>query len=128
VSDFDPERFVYVKIQDSVGPIDRSHKYEDELQEALTARGLGSITGGGSQLGDDGADGIPTIAFCGLDIDAANREAVLALLRDGLPNLGAPVGTEIHYTAGGIKLQDEFRPAGWAIGLPRSFLHPYFES
>jgi hypothetical protein len=127
VSDFDPERFVYVKIQDSVGPLERGDKYEDELQELLTDRGLGEITGGGSQLGEDNPDGTPTIAFCGLDIDAADRDAVVALLRERLPSLGAPAGTEVHYTASGAKLQDVLRRTGWVVGLSRTFLHPYFE-
>jgi len=105
VSDFDPERFVYVKIQDSVGPLDRGDKYGDDLQELLTDDGVGEITGGGSQLGDNNPDGTPTIAFCGIDIDAADRDAVVALLRERLPSLGAPEGTEIHYTARGAKLQ-----------------------
>jgi hypothetical protein len=127
VSDFDPERFVYVKIKDSVGPLGRGDKYEDELQELLTDRGLGEITGGGSQLGDDNPDGTPTIAFCGVDIDAPDRDAVVAFLREWLPGLGAPEGTEIHYTSSGAKLQDELRQTGWVIGFPRTFLHPYFE-
>jgi hypothetical protein len=127
VSDFDPERFVFVKIQDSVGPLVRGDKYEDELQELLADRGLGVITGGGSQLGEDNPDGTPTIAFCGLDIDAEHCDEVVALLRERLPSLGAPVGTEIHYTSSGAKLQDELRGTGWAIGLSRTFLHPYFE-
>ena len=62
VTEFDPERFVYVKIQDAVGPLDRGDKYEDGLQEALREQQLGEITGGGSQLGEDNPDGTPTIA------------------------------------------------------------------
>jgi hypothetical protein len=45
----------------------------------LADRGLGRIAGGGSQLGEDDPDGTPTIAFCGLDIDAADRDAVVVL-------------------------------------------------
>ncbi len=127
MNDFDPARFVYVKIQDPVGPLDRVDKYEDELQALLTDCGLGEITGGGSQLGENSADGSPTIAFCGVDIAAVDREAVVALLRVQLPSLGAPEGTEIHYTANGVKLQDEFRRSGWVIGQPRDLLHPYFQ-
>jgi hypothetical protein len=127
VSDFDPELFVYVKMQDAVGPLERGDKYEDALEQLLKDRGLGKITGGGSQLGEDNPDGSPTIAFCGLDIDATDRDAVVALLRERLPSLGAPAGTEIHYTSSGAKLQDELRLTGWVIGLSRTFLHPYFE-
>jgi hypothetical protein len=105
VSAFDPELFVYVKIQDAVGPLARGDKYEDALEQLLKDRGLGKITGGGSQLGEDNPDGSPTIAFCGLDIDATDRDAVVALLRERLSILGAPAGTEIHYTSSGAKLQ-----------------------
>lgn len=127
MNDFDPEHFVYVKTLDPVGPTDRGREYEDALEEMLAARGLGEISGGGSQLGENEPDGTPTIAFCGIDIDASDREAVVALLRDRLPSLGAPVGTEIHYTSEGERLQDELRSSGWATGLPRTFLHPYFQ-
>lgn len=127
MSEFDPERFLFVKINDSVDPLVRGDKYEDALQQLLADRGLGAITGGGSQLGEDSPDGTPTIAYCGLDIDAADRDAVVALLREQLPRLGAPAGTEIHYTSSGAKLRDELRRTGWVIGLSRTSLHPYFE-
>ena len=109
VIDFDPERFIYVKIPSSLGPLVRGDRYEDELHELLSVRGLGEITGGGSPLGEDDPDGTPTIAFCGLDIDAADRDGAVALLRERLPSLGAPAGTEIHYTSNGALLQDELR-------------------
>jgi len=127
VSDFDPERFIFIKIQGALGPLARGDQYEDPLGNALAQHELGEITGGGSQLGDDKPDGTPSIAFCGIDVDATDRDRTLALLRDQLASLRAPVGTEIHYTSSGARLQDDLTSSGWAIGLPRTILHPYFE-
>ncbi len=126
MSDFDAERFIYVKLPDAVSPLERGDKYEDPLGALLAKHGLGAVTGGGSQLGADRADGTPTIAFCGVDIEAVDRDAVRVLLRARLPGLGAPVGTEIHYTSGGDRLQDALGSAGWTLGGARTHLHPYF--
>jgi len=118
--------FVYVKIPESLGPLDRGAKYEDPIEEKLQRDSLGEITGGGSQLGDDGPDGAPTIEFCGIDIDLLELERGLSLLRDTLLELAAPEGTELHYEDGGEKLQDELSSDGWVLRRPRSFLHPGF--
>ena len=42
-------QFIFVKIPESIGPIDRGEKYEDPLIEFLKERErLGEVTGGGS--------------------------------------------------------------------------------
>jgi hypothetical protein len=118
--------FIYVKIPESLGPIDRGTKYEDPLDDRLRTGGLGEITGGGSQLGDEGPDGSRAIEFCGIDVDLTELERGLALLRDVLVELAAPTGTELHYEDDGVKLQDELSAKGWLLRRPRSFLHPGF--
>jgi len=123
---FEPDLFVYVKIPDSLGPIDRGAKYEDPLQVKLDEKGLGEVSGGGSQLGDERADGTRPIEFCGLDVDVTDLDGALVLMREALIGLGAPFGTELHYTRHGTKLQDELHPEGWVLEKPRSFLRPGF--
>jgi hypothetical protein len=118
--------FVYVKIPEDIGPVDRGDKYEDPLDQLLKTRALGEITGGGSQLGEKRPDGTQGIEFCGIDVQATLLEPTLALLRDALPGLGAPIGTELHYTRTGAKVKDAFGAAGWVIAQPREMLHPGF--
>ena len=128
VPDFNIEQFIYIKIPDSIGPIDRGEKYEDKLEALLAAQGLGSISGGGSSLGDPQPDGKRFIEFCGIDVDSTDRDKVRALLRDTLPTLGAPIGTELHYTMAGCRLQDELGDNGWLLEQKRTFLHPGFNT
>jgi hypothetical protein len=122
----EPTAFIYVKIPDGIGLVDRGNKYEDPLEQKLSDGGLGHVSGGGSQLGDPLPDGSRPIEFCGLDIDATDLVKALALLRAELPSLGAPDGTELHYTVGDTRLQDAYSQGKWALEQPRTFLHPGF--
>ncbi len=125
--DFDVEQFVYIKIPDAIQPLDRGAIFEDPIDAALRPGELGHVSGGGSLLGDTRPDGSRPIEFCGIDVDTTNRDAVLEILRKLLPDLGIPQATELHYTAGGAKLQDRFLGADWAVAEPRDFLHPGFD-
>jgi hypothetical protein len=87
----DGEHFFYVRIPESIGPLDRGDRYEVSLQDALTAMELGRITGGGSQLGAGG-----TIAYCGLDVIVTDHDRGLALIRETMRRLGAPATTVIE--------------------------------
>jgi hypothetical protein len=123
---FDPELFVYVVIPEAIGPIGRGEKYEDPLEEALSAAGLGSISGGGSQLSDERPDGTRVVESCGVDVNVADLGKALDLLRARLPSLGAPAGTELEYTREGVMLRDRLGADGWSIALPRTKVHPGF--
>jgi len=125
--EFDPELFVYIKIPEDVGPIDRGEKYEDPLEKHLAETGVGSVSGGGSQLGEERPDGTRPIAFCIIDVDVTDLEKALVVIRSELEILHAPVGTEIHYTHEGVQLQDELHQSGWLSAQPRTFLHPGFD-
>jgi hypothetical protein len=83
--------FFYVRIPESIGPLVRGDRYEDPLQEVLTAAELGEVTGGGSQLGDG-----DSIAYCGLDVVVTDRERGLAVIRETMERLGAPRTTVIE--------------------------------
>jgi hypothetical protein len=125
--EFDIEQFVYIKIPAPIQPLDRATLFEDPIDDALQPDDLGHVSGGGSLLGDALPDGTRPIEFCGIDIDTTDRAAVLEVLRELLPSLGIPLASELHYTAGGLKLQDRFLGTSWSIGESREFLHPGFD-
>jgi hypothetical protein len=83
--------FVLARFYEHVEPIDRGERYEDPLNEALEAAGIGRVTGGGSQLTEDGRIEFADIEIELVDLDAALQAAVAALER-----AGAPRGSEIH--------------------------------
>ncbi len=118
--------FVYIKIPEDIQPLARGDKYEDPLQERLSAQELGEVTGGGSQLGDNTPEGSPTIEYCGIDVDVRDLSAGLELLRSALRELNAPVGTELQYTINDQMLQDMLQPQGWLEQQPRADVHPGF--
>ena len=47
-SSLDPQLFVYVKIPGDIQPLARGERFEDPLDDALSASGLGQVSGGGS--------------------------------------------------------------------------------
>jgi hypothetical protein len=83
------QHFFYILIRESLGPIQRGEKYEDPLNDALGE--LGEITGGGSQLGDNGS-----IEYCGIDVVVNHREPGLNVIRQCLRQAGARDDTLIE--------------------------------
>jgi len=81
----------YVRIPVSLQPMERSERFEDPLNEALTVADLGEVAGGGSQLGEN-----DTIAYCGLDVVVKDRDRGLEVIRLVMRKLGAPEGTVIE--------------------------------
>ena len=71
-----PGHFVFAKIMDTVGPMERGTKYEDPLDRDLEAQGLGMVTGGGTQMAKDGG-----IEWVGIDIDLADLDRGIEVLR-----------------------------------------------
>lgn len=94
--------FVYVKIPEMLGPVDREDKYEDPLGEALTSAGLGEVTGGGTMLSSPNADGKREVKYCGIDVDLFDLERGLEFLKSELRGLGAPQGTALEFTLDGV--------------------------
>jgi hypothetical protein len=123
---WDPSLFIYVKIPGDIQPLVRGERFEDPLQTALAELGLGSISGGGSQLDDPYPDGRPRVEFCGIDVDVKDREKARAFLMKKLVELDAPPGTELHYTRDGAKLLDRYENGSWSEGLVRTVMHPGF--
>ncbi len=98
----DEPLFVFVRIPESLEPLERAEKYEDPLEESLTSSGFGVLTGGGAMLSAPDADGHREIEWCGIDIDLCNFDEGLNLIRRELTRLGAPKGTILEYTLDGI--------------------------
>jgi hypothetical protein len=98
--------FVYIKMPGDIDPLDRGERFEDPLEEALTREGLGTITGGGSQLSEPDDDGDRSVEFCGIDVDLYNVENGLALLRRELIHLEAPLGTLLLYELDGHEYEE----------------------
>jgi len=83
------QHFFYIKIPESLGPVDRGEKYEDPLAAALGE--LGDVTGGGSQLGEGN-----TIEYCGIDVVVNDRDRGLKVIRKTMRSCGAPSDTIIE--------------------------------
>jgi hypothetical protein len=94
--------FVFAKIMDTVGPMERGDKYEDPLDCDLEAQGLGMVTGGGTQMGKDGG-----IEWIGLDLDLTDLDRGIEFTRRRLRELGAPPGSVLEYRVGEKKMTVE---------------------
>ena len=81
---------VLARMYEHIEPIDRGVRYEDPLQEALEARNIGRVTGGGSQLNELGA-----IDFGDVEIELADLDGALSLVVEALERAGAPQGSEV---------------------------------
>ncbi len=98
--------FVYVKIPEQIGPLDRAEKYEDPIAELLDAEGLGEVTGGGTMLTAPDESGAKQIHYCGIDVDLVDLERGLPVLRSKLQELGVPLGTVLEYRLGDEEIED----------------------
>jgi hypothetical protein len=87
----DYPHFVLARFYEHIGPIDRGDRYEDPLNEVLEAAGIGRVTGGGSQLTEDGR-----IEFADIEIELADLDAALQVAVEALERAGAPHGSEIR--------------------------------
>ena len=81
---------VLARMYEHIEPIDRGNRYEDPLQAALEARNGGQVTGGGSQLTEDGR-----IEFADVEISVAELDQVLGTIVEALEKAGAPEGSEL---------------------------------
>ena len=122
-----PTSFIYVVLPESLQPLDRESRYGDPLDAELALADVGFVSGGGSSLSDERADGSREIEYCGIDIDAFDVDAARELLRAHLPALGCVTGTQLQYCdAADVPLQDDFDGTGWQLGQPRTAMHPGF--
>jgi hypothetical protein len=81
-------------------PLDRGEVFEDPLEEILQASGAGSVTGGGTMLGEEGE-----IEFCDIEITLPEAtDAAIGALRRALEGLGAPRGSKLIWNDGANEL------------------------
>ena len=116
MSNSEPE-LIYIFLPESLGPMDRGDKYEDPIIDELERLGLGEVSGAGTALGEEAPDGRRPIVSCGIDVDTTDVTATRAALRDLLPKLGCPKGTQLQYEIAGKALQDEYDGADWALEM-----------
>jgi hypothetical protein len=111
-------QFIVVKIPVVPDFDDLYHQREDTIDRALRAKRLGSVLGWGASLGAPTPDGARPVAHTRVDIDVADIETARAELQATLAAIGAPAGTEIHYTLQGKDLADVYAPPDWRQGRP----------
>ncbi len=99
--DADDELFVFVKIPEALGPVERGDKYEDPLGAALEEAGVGEVTGGGCALSEPDDDGARQVAWCGLDVELVAAPGAMDALRRELHVLGAPAETVLEFERDG---------------------------
>ena len=81
---------ITARFYEHIEPIDRGDRYEDPLQAVLEQKDAGQVTGGGSQLNEEGG-----IEFADIEIELANLDAALGIVADALEQAGAPQGSEL---------------------------------
>ncbi len=111
---------IFIFFPEPLGPIDRGDKYEDPIIDELERLGLGEVTGGGTGMGDEGADGRREVQSCGIDVETNDVEATRTALRELLPKLGCQPGTQLQYSVADKDLQDEYDGASWQVEQERS--------
>lgn len=87
----DGDHFFYVRIPGDIQPLEREERFEQPLELALQESGLGSVTGGGSQLGEG-----TTVEYCGLDVVVSERARAIALIRSVMQSVGCPLGAVLE--------------------------------
>jgi len=86
------------RLYEHIEPLDRGARYEDPLDAALRERGLGEVTGGGSQLTDTGE-----IEFADVEISVTNLDDALPVIVSTLEASGAPTGAELIGNTGVLR-------------------------
>ena len=92
---------VIARVHEYIEPIDRGARYEDPLQTVLEQRGLGQVTGGGSQLNETGG-----IDYADVEIEVANLDDALRVVTGALEEAGAPERSELIDAASGRVLTE----------------------
>jgi hypothetical protein len=110
--------FLYVKIPVTKDVVDPIHSREDAIDQALRKKGVGSVLGWGSSLGEVQPDGSREVAYTRIDIDVTNIDAARTLLQATLPALVVPAGTEIHYTIEQQNQKDVYVQSEWLLNQP----------
>ena len=107
---------IFAELPCYIEPIDRGERFEDPLSAQLSAAKQGEVTGGGTQMSDEGG-----IAGVGIDIDVANLDDAIALTIKTLNELGAPKGSTLTFERDGKEQKISFgRTEGIVLALDAS--------
>ena len=88
------------RLNDRAQPMDRGELYEDPLDAVLKKHRVGTVTGGGTQVGTDNE-----IEFCDVEIEVFEPAAdATMLITTTLEELGAPKGSKLVLEAQGEEL------------------------
>lgn len=86
------EHLIVARLNARVQPIDRGDYFEDPLDEILKSKGIGEVTGGGTQLAEE-PDGIE---FVDVEIYAeGTSDDVKSAIVTALEHAGAPKGSKL---------------------------------
>jgi hypothetical protein len=110
--------FLYIKIPVANFVSDREREMEDKVDHILKKDGLGSVAGWGDSLGAALPDGSRPVAYARIDVDVTDLALAKDLLHTALPALGAPTGTEIHYTINHRHFLDKYVEPDWVRDQP----------
>jgi hypothetical protein len=92
---------VIARLSARAQPLDRGEVFEEPLYDILEAGGIGTLTGGGTMLGEEGE-----IEFCDLEIMVPEAtDAVIGAIREALEGLGAPKGSKLIWNDGANELE-----------------------
>lgn len=111
-------QFIYVKIPLNAGMVERMPGLHEALELALSTDAAGGLIGWGSSSSAAPGHGVGATTHHRLDIDVFDQARALAVLKETLPRLSVPDGTEVHYTQGGRALQMVYARAGWGSPTP----------
>ena len=78
------------RLYEHVEPLDRGARYEDPLDAALRQRGLGEVSGGGSEMTETGE-----IEFADIEMQVSNLDDALPVIVGSLEASGAPIAAEL---------------------------------
>ncbi|MEL6167324.1 MAG: hypothetical protein AAFR35_01445 [Pseudomonadota bacterium] len=84
--------FLTARLNARVQPMDRNEYFEDPLDAVLKDKGLGEVTGGGTQMAGD-PDGIEFVDL-EIGVNAADDDTIGAVIA-ALEDAGAPIGSKI---------------------------------
>ena len=115
--------FVYIKLPlDRLGALTPDALHQ-ALERELKATGVGALVSWGTSLPAPGArEGAPG-SFHRVDVEVQELASGMGVLRDVLAALGAPYGTELHFTVNQVALQQSWSAAGWGEHVPSTGTH-----
>ena len=114
-------QYMMVKIPVVADVDDLYHQREDRIDQALRAKGVGTVVGWGDSLGEGRVGKARRVAYTRVDLDVADVEAARAELQVVLAAIEVPAGTEIHYNRDGTSVADIYAPPQWRLAQPVAY-------